>query len=670
MSDDQEKNRKFRAVPSSLVTYDRKEDEAEAEKKEEEEDNKSQHEKEEDANRSFLEQIKQQEQEKQQKKKKERTVNNDRTFLEQVKQQELLRLNDRDSSSMPMPFENNNNNNSDRCFLEQIKQQQQQQKRQPQVKHDRSFLEQVKQQELLRINENDSSMPLSLENNDDDDVEMGRQQHTIIDKHSTPILGVKKREVVVGASSSSASTTRGADQSTRAVDASAPGNTSTSRRRPPPPGAFSITGIHARRPCEEEPSPPPDSTTSTTTAAEEDGILVTAQLVQEDHDDNNNNNDSNHHEQLQSEIERLRQQHEKIPVVAAIDEQAQERKWRRRLAAAVVVIFALVGALAAGLRVGLADSEPVDLQQQQQPPLNLSTVGLALFDQVVELEDYYTFLQNTYSDTNFTILAPTDVAFRDIPQNYFENFPTTYWRHARTILLHHTFRGSQYEFEDGETLTMLGGNTITVVHNKSMTTNDTTTEGFEPSRYRSGALVERGLLPQPGFVVHSVDGVFPVDFLEKDAVDLALENNLTLIVELIKASGLEDYARTTNDFTAFLPTNAALEKLPPGTVEELSSNAGLLIPVFLRHIYPGILYSEGFGNQDNKLEYPGLVYGQGFQNQSLLSVGNDQAVMTVSGDNDGTVTLTVDGLTARVVQTDMLANNALIHFIDTAFVLN
>src|SRR5690242_13608493 len=45
--------------------------------------------------------------------------------------------------------------------------------------------------------------------------------------------------------------------------------------------------------------------------------------------------------------------------------------------------------------------------------------------------------------------------------------------------------------------------------------------------------------------------------------------NLTTLVTAVKAAGLVDTLAGPGPFTVFAPTNAAFNKLPPGTVEKL-----------------------------------------------------------------------------------------------------
>lgn len=68
----------------------------------------------------------------------------------------------------------------------------------------------------------------------------------------------------------------------------------------------------------------------------------------------------------------------------------------------------------------------------------------------------------------------------------------------------------------------------------------------------------------------------------------------TTLVAAVKAASLVDDLSTTGPFTVFAPTNAAFDKLPKGTVEDLLKPEKLdaLTDILQYHVYVGVLKAE------------------------------------------------------------------------------
>jgi uncharacterized surface protein with fasciclin (FAS1) repeats len=126
-------------------------------------------------------------------------------------------------------------------------------------------------------------------------------------------------------------------------------------------------------------------------------------------------------------------------------------------------------------------------------------------------------------------------------------------------------------------------------------------------------------------------------------VEIAAGNpNFSTLVTAIKAAGLAQTLSGDGPFTVFAPTNAAFEKLPKGALEDLlkPENKKKLAAVLTYHVVPGKVLAADVV----KLDKAKTVQGQ----EAKISVG-EQGVM-------------VDR--AKVVQTDILAKNGVIHVID------
>jgi len=85
------------------------------------------------------------------------------------------------------------------------------------------------------------------------------------------------------------------------------------------------------------------------------------------------------------------------------------------------------------------------------------------------------------------------------------------------------------------------------------------------------------------------------DVSAKDVVKIAVgSKDHTTLVAALKAAELVNVLANPGPFTVFAPVNAAFEKLPPGTVEELlkPEKKADLQNILQYHVYVGILEAE------------------------------------------------------------------------------
>ena len=131
---------------------------------------------------------------------------------------------------------------------------------------------------------------------------------------------------------------------------------------------------------------------------------------------------------------------------------------------------------------------------------------------------------------------------------------------------------------------------------------------------------------------------------DNDIVDTAIAaGEFKTLTAALQAAGLVDTLKSDGPFTVFAPTDEAFSQLPEGTVETLlkPENIDQLTAVLTYHVVPGTVVAE---------QVVGL---------SQATTVNGQAVaITVDGTN-----VMVDQ--AKVVMTDIMASNGVIHVIDS-----
>lgn len=102
-------------------------------------------------------------------------------------------------------------------------------------------------------------------------------------------------------------------------------------------------------------------------------------------------------------------------------------------------------------------------------------------------------------------------------------------------------------------------------------------------------------------VTHGQEGVQDSDSAP-DIVKLAAGNkDLSTLVTAVQKTGLATSLSNAGPFTVFAPTNAAFEKLPAGTVDNLlkPENNGKLTDILGHHTYVGVIKAENFTDGQN-----------------------------------------------------------------------
>jgi uncharacterized surface protein with fasciclin (FAS1) repeats len=132
----------------------------------------------------------------------------------------------------------------------------------------------------------------------------------------------------------------------------------------------------------------------------------------------------------------------------------------------------------------------------------------------------------------------------------------------------------------------------------------------------------------------------------KDIIDTATApgmTDVTTVVAAIKAAGLVDALKGKGPFTVFAPTNAAFEKLPKGTVEDLlkPENKEKLKSILLYHVHAG-----------------DAVMAKDVKTMALTTLNGKSIAVKAGADG-----VMLDN--AKVIKTDVVTSNGVIHLIDT-----
>jgi uncharacterized surface protein with fasciclin (FAS1) repeats len=129
---------------------------------------------------------------------------------------------------------------------------------------------------------------------------------------------------------------------------------------------------------------------------------------------------------------------------------------------------------------------------------------------------------------------------------------------------------------------------------------------------------------------------------DKDIVTIAVENgSFTTLAAALGAANLVETLKGEGPFTVFAPTDDAFAKLPAGTVEDLLKDIEALTRILTYHVVAGVVTAE--------------------QVVGLTEAGTLAGIDAPVEMRDGHVY--IGG--AKVVTTDIMASNGVIHIIDS-----
>ncbi|MGI9243660.1 MAG: fasciclin domain-containing protein [Verrucomicrobiales bacterium] len=231
----------------------------------------------------------------------------------------------------------------------------------------------------------------------------------------------------------------------------------------------------------------------------------------------------------------------------------------------------------------------------------------------------------------FTVFAPTNAAFAKLPKGTVETLLKPENKDKLTAILTYHVVGAKVMAADVKPgfAPTVNGDKLSLTASKSGVKVD------------NANVVATDIVGSNG-VIHVIDEVI-MPGTNKTVVGIAAGNDdFSTLVAAVKAAGLAETLSGDGPFTVFAPTNEAFAKLPKGTVETLlkPENKGKLAAILKHHVVSGNVMAAN------------------------VKAGN---VKTVNGDEfavkiaDGGVM--VGG--AKVVKTDIVGTNGVIHVIDS-----
>lgn len=146
-------------------------------------------------------------------------------------------------------------------------------------------------------------------------------------------------------------------------------------------------------------------------------------------------------------------------------------------------------------------------------------------------------------------------------------------------------------------------------------------------------------------------------FPTRDIVDNAVKSaDHTTLVAAVKAAGLVETLKGKGPFTVFAPTDAAFNKLPPGTVDTLvkPENKATLTKVLTYHVVPGKYDFQALSKE----------IGKGNGRAELKTASGGKLSFVMNGPQNIRV-MDEKGGSASISTYDVYQSNGVINVVDT-----
>ena len=235
----------------------------------------------------------------------------------------------------------------------------------------------------------------------------------------------------------------------------------------------------------------------------------------------------------------------------------------------------------------------------------------------------------------FTLFAPNDKAFEKLPEGNLNQLLQDTSK-LKEILLYHVVSGNVLA---NDVVKLKEAKTVSNQIIKIKVNADGVLLNDSSNVIRTDVLAKNG-------TIHIIDTVLmPRVKARKTLVSVAKSAGLfTKLLESATKANLIATLESKGPFTLFAPTDEAFAKLPPDTLDSLLQDIPQLTDLLLYHVVEGQFLSKKI-----------------VQLKEIKTMNQKKLAIQVKGNN-----VLVDN--AKAIQTDVEAENGVIHFIDTVLI--
>ncbi|EJU04730.1 FAS1 domain-containing protein [Dacryopinax primogenitus] len=243
---------------------------------------------------------------------------------------------------------------------------------------------------------------------------------------------------------------------------------------------------------------------------------------------------------------------------------------------------------------------------------------------------------------NRTVFAPNDAAFAQVPENVTSNLDE-----LGNILRYHvvsgSFNASSFAMSPNHTImrTFLNDSSLVQLEgNKSQVLVADPSGGPVMLLNQPQNITVLQSATYDNLIIHVIDGVLTVP----PPLTGLNPSNISALLSAAQSSNLTDPVLASHGVTIFAPTDAALTGAL-GQLGQAASNMTLIQAVLGNHIVNGTtLYSTSLAGASNLTSASG---------EPLMMISNSSGLFVMSANS-----------TAKVVQSDILIENGVVHLID------
>lgn len=262
-----------------------------------------------------------------------------------------------------------------------------------------------------------------------------------------------------------------------------------------------------------------------------------------------------------------------------------------------------------------------------------TAVGAGSFNTLVAAVKAAGLVDTLKGEGPFTVLAPTDGAFKKLPKGTVETLlKPENLKTLQSILTYHVIPGS-----------VMAADVVKLSSAKTVQGDPVSIKVTDGGVMINGAKVVTTDIKCSNGVIHVIDSVI-LPPKKADIVDTAVgAGAFNTLVAAVKAAGLVETLKSEGPFTVFAPSDDAFKKIPAATISELlkPENKAKLASILTYHVVPG------------------KVMAADVVSLSSAKTANGQKVSIKVVDGK----VMVDG--ATVVKTDIDCKNGVIHVIDS-----
>lgn len=269
-----------------------------------------------------------------------------------------------------------------------------------------------------------------------------------------------------------------------------------------------------------------------------------------------------------------------------------------------------------------------------EPPMEKDIVDIAVedgrFTTLTAALGAAGLVETLQSEGPFTVFAPTDEAFAKLPEGTVEallnDIPT-----LTSILLYHVVPAGVSSSE------VVSLSSVPTAHGKDLAVS--LSDG--KVMINDSQVIITDIEASNG-IIHVIDSVLLPPAETPDIVEIAVgDGRFTTLVAALGAAGLVETLQSEGPFTVFAPTDEAFAKLPEGTVAALLKDIPTLTNILLYHVVSGEVLAA---------DVVSLSSASAVNGDSISIKSSSSGVML----NE-----------SKVLITDIMARNGVIHVIDT-----